>query len=254
MAASVPGRAFFCCALAMLPGCGKQPLDAVQLDPDSIESGLIAHYTFDEGAGTAMVDHSGNKRDGVIMGSQWLEDGVFGGAIHFSGTETDYATVAEFPNASANYSVSIWTRASFAAQDEDSGTLLSTEVPFAGGWELSLNRFTNGIGVHAGYWDTVTMTYVFWECVCLPEGRWTHVAFVRDSTAQMLTVYVDGSPVGEVSAPNPISPGEAQLFVGRWQGDARYLAADLDDVAIYSRALAPAEIAELGTRPAPEQQ
>jgi hypothetical protein len=239
----------------MLSGCGEGPLAAVALDPGSLGgSDLVAHYTFDEGTGTVMVDHSRNKRDGAIMGGQWVQDGAFGGALHFSGATTDYATVADFPNAAASYTVSAWTRASFTAQDEDPETLLSTEIPFAGGWELNLNRFSNGIGIHAGYWDTVAMAYVLYECVCLPEARWTHVAFVRDAVEQTLTVYVDGTPLGRVSAPNPISPGEAQLFVGRWQGDARYLAADLDDVAIYSRALVPAEIAELGTHPPADQQ
>jgi hypothetical protein len=67
-------------------------------------------------------------------------------------------------------------------------------------------------------------------------------------------VYVDGDPLGRVPAPNVISPGEPQLYIAHWQGNVRYLTGDLDDVAVYARALVPEEIVELGSQPPPEQR
>jgi hypothetical protein len=240
-------------ALAGLTSCGNGPLDAIDLAPSSIDSGLIAHYTFDEGSGTGLVDHSGNKRDGVLTGGQWITDGAFAGALRFPGTANDHGDVNSFPNAPESFSVSAWARATIPTTDDDE-TLLSTEIPFQGGWELNLNRHTAGIGIHAGYWDTVAMAYVFWECTCLPQAEWVHVAFLRDARDQTLSVYLDGVLRGKVPAPNPISPGEPQLYVGHWQGNARYFNGDLDDVVVYARALVPEEVVELGSESPADQR
>jgi len=234
------------CLLGLLSSCTKRSLDAVDLDPTSLVSGLMAHYTFDEGRGTVIVDHSGNKRDGVLSGGQWIGDGALAGALHLSGVATDRADISPFPDAPKDFSVSAWARATPPSADEEDG-LLSAEAVFQGGWQLHLKRHVAGLGIHVGYWDAAAMAYVYWECYCLTYGRWTHLAFVRDSAAASLTVYVGGEAAGSTPAPNPISPGEPELHIGHWQGDGRYLDGDLDEVAIYDRALTPDEVRELSS-------
>jgi hypothetical protein len=236
------------CALGLLSSCTKGSLDAIDLDPTSLASGLMAHYTFDEGQGTVIVDHSGNKRDGVLSGGQWISDGAFAGALHLSGTVNDRADVSPFPDAPESFSVSAWARASVPITDEEDA-LLSAENVFQGGWEFHLKRHVAGLGVHVGYWDTAAMAYVYLECYCLTYDRWTHLAFVRDSAAASLSVYVDGVAKGSVPAPTPIGPGEPQLHIGHWQQDNRNLDGDLDEVAIYGRALTPDEVRELSGAP-----
>jgi len=236
------------CGLGLLSSCTKGPLDAIDLNPSSLSSGLIAEYTFDEGAGTVVVDHSGNKRNGVLSGGQWIGDGAFAGALHLSGTVNDRAEVSPFPDAPKDFSVSAWARVSAPMMDEEDA-LLSTENVFQGGWELHFKRHVAGLGIHVGYWDTVAMGYVYLECYCLTYDRWTALAFVRDSAAASLTIYVDGVVSGSVPAPTPIAPGDPQLHIGHWQGEGRYLDGDLDEVAIYGRALTADEIHELSGGP-----
>ena len=49
-----------------------------------------------------------------------------------------------------------------------------------------------------------------------------------------------------------IRPGTSDLFMGKWLGPDRLFSGSIDDVAIYSRALVAAEVAELDARPAPQ--
>src|SRR3989339_316675 len=46
------------------------------------EPGLVAHYTFDEGSGTVLKDHSGNGRHGTIHNADWIKS-VRGHALAF---------------------------------------------------------------------------------------------------------------------------------------------------------------------------
>ena len=61
LGAAVLGAAWLC-------ACTAGPLDAIALGSNSLADGLLAHYTFDEGGGSTVVDHSGNDRDGALTG------------------------------------------------------------------------------------------------------------------------------------------------------------------------------------------
>jgi hypothetical protein len=164
---------------------------------------------------------------------------------------SDYVTVNDFPNATSSYSVSAWVR-STNMPDDGYETILSTEIVFQAGWQLNLDKTSTATGVHAAFWDTVLGAYTYYECPCMPLGAWVHIASVVDGGAHTLTVYVDGQIESTVAAPNPISPGTPELYIGRWSGQDRLLVGDVDDIAIYSRALASAEIAALEQSPPPD--
>jgi len=75
---------------------------------------------------------------------------------------------------------------------------------------------------------------------------------VLDGDAHTLKVYVDGNLVGVTPAQRAISPGEPALLMGTWSGGQRFLVGDIDDVAIYSRALIPEEVTGLGSQSPPD--
>jgi hypothetical protein len=240
--------------------CSRGRLDAIELPADALTNDLMAHYTFDDGSGTTVADHSGNKRDGTLVGGQWISDGKFGGALHLDGAS--YVTVDNFPNARSSFSVSAWTRTiEWPDSGTDSGpegglaTIASTEYVFDGGWEINvLDRADGATGLQAAFWDDVLDAYTFSDCLCLQQepDAWTQFAFVVDGAAHTMTVYLDGAVVNVVSAPNPIAPGTPQLFIGRWLRPGRLLVGDVDDMAIYGRALAPAEVQALLLQPPPD--
>ncbi|AXG79183.1 beta-L-arabinofuranosidase domain-containing protein [Streptomyces paludis] len=83
----------------------------------------------------------------------------------------------------------------------------------------------------------------------LPLDRWSHLAVTLSGTTAIL--YVDGVAVGRNTAMT-LTPRSLGTPANNWLGRSNYpadplFAGALDDVDIWSRALSPAEVAELGT-------
>src|SRR4029434_8999231 len=47
--------------------------------------GLVAAYSFNEGAGSTVNDSSGNNNTGTISGATWITPGRYGDALSFNG-------------------------------------------------------------------------------------------------------------------------------------------------------------------------
>lgn len=231
-----------------LVGCGSRPLDALGVDAESLGRDLVAHWAFDETTGTTAADSSGNGRDGSLAGGQWIGSGALGGALTFSAGAS--VSVPTFPQATASWTISLWTRismASVATNVTDFWTLASTENQYAGGWELHLDNRANAQRFDAAYWAGRSMDdYIRVVCACLETDRWMHLAAVWDGEeAKTMSLFVDGHLVDKARMPGRILPGDRTLYFGTWNQGGRFFTGDLDDVAIWRRALAPAEIALL---------
>ena len=83
-------------------------------------------------------------------------------------------------------------------------------------------------------------------------GRWAHVVMTYDSTHQRL--YVDGAEVAAHLLPQqgPASENGGLVLGGHRAGTGRNYDGRLDEVAIWSRVLAPAEITALHHGGSPE--
>ena len=74
-------------------------------------------------------------------------------------------------------------------------------------------------------------------------GQWTHAAFVYDSTAATLTLYVNGQPV-VTNTYSVVLPATLQTaHIGAWNGNDRAFDGLIDEFAIYGTALAGDRIA-----------
>jgi hypothetical protein len=239
-------------ALLAIGGCTPRPLEVLAIDPGTLTDGMVAHWTFDEGSGTVAVDHSGNKHDGQISGGTWLTSGRFGGALHLD--QGAFVSVDGFPDATASWSVSSWVRLTDATPTtEVFKTVISTEMEVRGGWEMNIDRSMVQPGAHFGYWEgPVVAEYYRVTCTCMAFGEWTHIAATVDADAGTLSVYVGGVLGASMPITSAILPGSPTLYMGEWTGTGRLLVGDLDDIAIYRRALFPAEVAELSTLSPPD--
>ena len=238
-------------ALLALAGCGSAPLDATTLDPTNLASGLVAHWTFDEGTGSTAADTSGNGHDGVLVGGSWNPSGRFGSALELA--YGNYVSVADFPQATASWTVSVWSRSSpsdLAAMTTDPSTVISTETVFAGGWQVHLDNRPNHQYFDAAYWAGTTVNdYVVLYCtLCVVPDVWIHLTTVWDAASGKMILYRDDQVVDQRAVPGPILTGDTTLYLGTWNraDTPRFLVGDLDDVAIWRRALDPTEIAALG--------
>jgi hypothetical protein len=232
-------------------GCGEARLDAVGLPPRVLADGLVAHWTLDEGGGTIVSDTSGNGHDGQLSGGAWLATAQFGGGLRLAAGET--VAVSGFPAATPSWSVSVWMRLSIeqlALNNNDPfTTILSTENGFSGGWEINVDKRLAQPRFVFSYWSPPLMEYIGTECSCVDTGVWIHLAATVDVNTDRITLYRNGTVADQETRPSDIVPGDSTLYFGRWNMDGRLLNGDLDDIAIWQRALTPEEITALTSQP-----
>lgn len=241
---AVPFTAAFACPVV---GCSTATLDAVGLPHQDLAVGLIAHWTLDDGGGTVAGDESGNGHAGQLTRGAWISDGRFGGALRLGAG--DSVAVPSFPAPTPSWSVSAWIRMSagqLAADTNDMwATILSTETLSSGGWELNIDHPLGQTRFVFSYWSPPIMGYLVTDCGCVTNNSWVHLAAVVDVEANSVSLYRNGTIVHRESRPSDALPGDSTLYFGRWNMAGRLLSADLDDVAIWGRALLEAEIATL---------
>jgi Concanavalin A-like lectin/glucanases superfamily len=247
------------CGGAWLAGCTPGPINAIDLDPTSLTNGLLAHWSFDEGMGSVLHDQSGNGRDGAIVDGSWIP-GRFASALHFAPGQV---TVPSFPQpmVGGSWSVAGWVRALADDTGVQYTTMVSTELLRQGGWEMNLHYPMNPL-YQFGYWiGPGESDYIFHDSPSVAVDSWVHLVAVRDGTARTLSFYRNGAFEGLAPAASEILPGTPTLYLARWPPDPtmptddstmrRSLIGDLDDIAIYNRALAPSEVAALYRSPVP---
>jgi hypothetical protein len=232
-------------------GCGEAALDAVGLPPGVLADGLIAHWTLDEGGGTTARDTSGNGYDGQHSGGAWIPDARFGGGLRLTAGEA--VAVTGFPAATPSWSVSLWMRVSneqMAFNNNDTWTaILSTENIGSAGWTVNIDKRLAEPRFVFSYWSPPLTGYIGAECSCVETGAWVHWAAVVDAATDRITLYRSGAVADQETRPSDIVPGDSTLYFGRWNMDGRLLSGDLDDIAIWGRALTAEEIMVLTTEP-----
>lgn len=264
----------------LLGGCSPKILDVVTLRPSSIGDELFAYWPMDQSSGTAVPDLSKQGRNGVLTGTAtWTtHEGLegFGGALHLE-APTDQMTVMDFPQAQPNWSVSLWVKLppQQASNNDMYLTIISTEVPkggngpnSGGGWEMNLVRTMNtttGITSYSyqfAYWVGPDVgKYMRVESPNAPVNKWTHLVAVVDSSTMnlsrtmTLSLYQDRVLVQQVPVTDLIKmTGNTTLFLGAWfMPQSRRFTGDIDDVAIYDRALTSDEVGALNSGPIPKE-
>ena len=229
-------------------GCEPRPLDAVVAPPRELADALIAHWTFDDGAGNVAADASGNGHDGQLTGGAWISDGRFAGALRLA--TGDVIAVPNFPDATSSFSVSAWVRLSpeqVAANRDMWATLLSSETLASGGWEMNIDRAVGEPRFVFSYWTPPRMGYTVTSCRCVTTDTWIHLAAVVDAASDRVTLFHNGTVVDQQRGGTDIVPGDSTLYLGRWSMNGRFLSGDIDDIAVWGRALVASEVASLAT-------
>jgi hypothetical protein len=90
-------------------------------------------------------------------------------------------------------------------------------------------------------------------------GRWTHLAVVFDADAGQVTHYVDGAPAARLPIRSPVALQIGYADIGNWSVGkhstiypVRHFSGRMDELAVFSRALADGEIQELYQTSAPQ--
>lgn len=235
---------------------------------------LLAYWSFDEGKGDVVGDYVGQhpgKRNGSTA---WVagKDNNFGSAMRFDKSDPNnegYVSLPQGgslqnPNTSA-ITISVWVRSDVAIpsmtepyasifQSDPAGVFSSEPgaqssmpdnyIMYYDGKSDNLRvKFTNSANKIAR--PAVPATEV-------PVGKWYHIAGVYDGSNA--SIYLNGMKKDQVPFTGELRNGQVCAIGRKGMVDKEYWMGDMDDLAIWKRALTPAEISALASGRSPLSQ
>ncbi len=203
---------------------------------------FVAWYKFDETSGTSAADSSGNGKTATLAGTTTWVAGRSANAVHLDGS-SGYAKLPNGILANVNdFTVAAWVKL-------DSVPAWSRVFDFGtgtGSYMFLTPKSGSGtarFAITTGGWSTEQQIN---GTAALPSGAWTHVAVTLAGNTG--TLYVNGAAVGSNTGitlrPSSLG-GTTQTWLGRSQYADPYLPGALDNMRLYSRALAASEISSL---------
>lgn len=221
-------------------------------------TGLVGYWNFDDGSGTVLVDRSGNANHGTLLNSPaWTSSGRFGSALTFDGTDqsVQVASPVGLPTGNGARTVAAWVN--LAGEVATSGTnrfqsLVSWGTPLADAQLFSLERAAAGsyARLYVTGWNNDAAGAT---TDALPLGEWVHVAVTFDGST--LRFYRNGLADGLTAASYSTTLGAAGLLIGNIAANDGWhvgLNGRLDELYVYNRALSASEIGTLMSAPVPE--
>ncbi len=157
---------------------------------------------------------------------------------------TDYLSGNRLGAIASNYSLEAWIKGS-PTSGAGAGTVWSDSAGIidagsaASNNDFGLNLDATGRLV-AGCGNGATIRS---NAGAISDGNWHHVVFTRVRTTGAIILYLDGVAVANATTCNTTAhTGSGTIWLGRSHEPNLYLTADLDQVALYSRTITPAEV------------
>jgi hypothetical protein len=220
--------------------------------------GLIAWFPFERQGNPSILANALRDRggaaipDGRIAGARWATGRWPGKEALWFDRESDFAEL-EIPGEFQELSIACWLRVD--RFDRQMNAILNSNGSDAGDVHLQMNRY----GLPRGGLLGVARPSAQWVGNPIPEGKWAHVVSVLSVARRSHVIYVNGSPVLDVTMADsevPIRPGHCRL--GNWLSEglaqpqgSRALSGIIDELAIWNRTLSSEEIIELTERGRP---
>ena len=205
-------------------------------------AGLVAAYSFDEGAGTTVTDASGNTHVGTILGATWTPSGRYGGALSFNGTNAsvDLGALGTFYR--AGFTMEAWVQKQTATKNDvavlgtwtgsESGGPMIWVDHIATHYQLTFNQ---GL---SNYLDSGQNPV---------GGTWQYLSVTFDGTTARF--YINGTEVANRAV--TVSAGSSNSWrIGAYGGTpGGFFDGLIDEVRIYNRALSPTDVQSDMTTP-----
>ncbi|MFC2078670.1 LamG-like jellyroll fold domain-containing protein [Candidatus Bipolaricaulota bacterium] len=204
------------------------------------------YWRFNEGAGSAVSDSSGNGNDGTISDANWTTSVDASGALSFDGVN-DYVTIPD--SASLNITGSAITIEAWIKREGDTGD-----------YEMIVGKEVNGGGTDVGYYMQITPTdklafgfatsdLIFTRVTGTTNivlGTWMHIAGVYDGSQMRLYIngVLDGSKAQTGNIYGSAGIGGNPLSIGRVRyQDSYYYGATMliDEVQIQAAVVQPGD-------------
>ena len=209
-------------------------------------TGLVLHWTFEEGSGTVTQDQTLNDLDGSITAPEgsWSPDvppGSSGHSIYLGGkVSKDYVTSAAsalFPSGSSARTLCAWVKSADGARDVWAGHIVNYGTPGGDGYAFGMMIFDGDRWWFYGHGAPDLDTGI------PATTTWHHHCATYDGTT--VTYYLDGAQVAS-GAKSLSTTANTSMVVGVRPdiGWDTYFDGWVDDVRLYDRALSAADVAE----------
>jgi parallel beta-helix repeat protein len=198
------------------------------------ESGLIAHWKFDEGNGITAADSSGSANAGILTNGPLWTDGRIGKALYFDGND-DNVTVADSNSldVTSSFTLSAWVNP--ASSFSDFRSILIKNYKY---YLYASAAGSCGTGNPLAGFDEQTSNTLC-QASPLPANTWTHLAATY--TGSVLTLYRNGIAVATSNITKTLSPSTGNLQIGASQFGENFKGV-IDEVRVHNRALSNTEI------------
>ncbi len=202
---------------------------------EAAEPGLLAHYTFDEGAGTVVNDHSGQDHHGTLHGARWTA-GARGAALDFTppGSYVDCGRLLG-QKLTGDMTLLAWVKLTPSVYPDGgtNWTIADCEDYTHSGFIFRVDGQTTKVYYRA---SAAGHTPESFSRALVTQGEYHHLAFVRRGTR--IQLFIDGVPERPFSGDRPAAP--SATFKISTPGQP--LQGILDDLAIYDRAWTAEEV------------
>jgi len=212
------------------------------------DTGLVAHWSFDQKEGDTIRDLSGRGHHGTLHGPVQVE-GLHGYALAFDGD--DYVEIGDHVDLrlDEDFTVMAWVKKAAASEKGRSMGIVSKSAD--GMWDYDLFMSTSRLEHPAFYSDAFQAEGGDIEVIsstAIARDQWHHIAVTRRGAGA--AIYIDGIATGTAFLPESLSKRAAALRIGH-DHDGGFIG-QIDEVRIYNRALTADELVKTGGIEVPE--
>jgi hypothetical protein len=242
----------------------------VNISSYNIKDALVGHWKLDETSGTTAKNSIAAGQSGTVTDPATWGAGKVGGALAFDGAAT-YVVVPDYPKATSALSVAGWVNVRTDAAtsmalvrnaEGEIGVSVAQDQAPGSQFELILNLddTTGNFSLHAGIITGPNHTTID-SPTPFPTGSWQQVAFTTDGA--LLALYINGVQVASTPYVGTFNvPEVKELSMGArlnldttdpanpilgLDATPNLLVGQLDDVAIWNRALSADEVKAIYT-------
>ena len=207
---------------------------ASELGYESLNDGMVLFLPFSEGTGTTAADRSKNGTNGTVTNSPTWAAGRVGNGLTFDGTTQKVQLGVPVVSGTGDFTMTAWinpasvTGSDFIMGNFGTGNLSGVEFFLSSGKvSLYITSTLNGT-------------------TALSANTWYHVAAVRSSGT--VTLYLNGISDGSGSRADSIATSKNFAVGNGPDYTSEPFDGKIDEVKVYNRALAAADIRELYQR------
>lgn len=227
-------------------------------DQAFLSDGLVGYWDMEgigvTGNGVSIPDKSGNGNNGTTVigtnttGMNCTLGAKYGNSCNFDGTD-DYVAVGDLDTfdfeENDSFAVSAWVKTNSSNANHRIIVSNQSNISTVAGFSL-FKRTSNGLaGIRIADGDSSAevLSSITWN------NEWSHLVGVVDRNLEMITLYINGEPVGtttisenvnSIGTNTPLTIGARNSGSYNWEGD-------IDEVRIYNRALSADEVKKLYT-------